>query len=63
MKCERYLELICRCLSDDMYTKLTRNIITYGEIIYVYGKVYMVVVYMILKLEITKLSYIESVMF
>jgi len=29
---ERYLELIYKCLSDDMYTKLTRVRIPYEEI-------------------------------
>jgi hypothetical protein len=33
-----YLELICRYLSDDMHTKLTRMRILYGEITYVYKK-------------------------
>jgi len=41
-----------------MYTELTGMRITYEEIIYVYEKTHMTVVYVILKLEITKLSYI-----
>jgi hypothetical protein len=39
-----YLELICRCLSKDMHTKLTCIRISYGEITYVYGKAHMTVV-------------------
>ena len=40
---EGYLKLICRCLSNDMYTKLTRKRILYGDITYVYGKTYVIV--------------------
>ena len=32
------------CLSDDMYTKLTRMRISYGEIIYAYEKTHVMVV-------------------
>jgi hypothetical protein len=56
-----YLELIYRCLSDDMLTELTRVRISYEEITYIYGKIHVIVVQMILKPEIIKLSY--SVMF
>jgi len=45
-----------------MYTELTSMRIPYGEITYVYGKTHVTVVYVILRLEITKLSYIENVM-
>jgi hypothetical protein len=38
LRYEGYLELICRFLSNDMYTKLTRMRISYEKIIYVYGK-------------------------
>jgi hypothetical protein len=40
---EGYLKLICRYLSNDMYTKLTRKRILYGDITYVYGKTYVIV--------------------
>jgi hypothetical protein len=46
-----------------MYTKLTHMEIPYGEIICVYGKAHMIVMEMILKFEITKLSYIENIIF
>jgi len=36
--------------------------IPYREIIYIYRKAYVIVVWVILRLEIIKLSYIESVM-
>ena len=39
-----YLELICKCLSQDMYTKLTCMKITYGDITYVYEKTHVTVV-------------------
>jgi hypothetical protein len=42
---------------------LTRKRISYREITYVYGKTHMIVIEMIIGLEITKLSYIESVIF
>jgi len=57
-----YLELICRCLSEDMYTELFHMRIPYREITYVFRKVHVTVVYMILRLEINKSSYIENVM-
>jgi hypothetical protein len=38
LRYEKYLELICRCLSDYIYTELTRMRIPYGEIIRVYEK-------------------------
>ena len=44
LRYERCIELICRCLSDDMYTELTHMKISYGEIIYVYEKAYVMVV-------------------
>ena len=62
LRYERYLELIYKCLSNNLYTELTHKIIQYGEITYVYGKTHVTVVYVILRLEITKLSYIENVM-
>ena len=43
---------------DDMYTELTCKRIPYIEITYVYRDI----VQVILRLEITKLSYIRSVM-
>ena len=50
------------CLSDDIYTELTHMRISYAKITYVYRKAHVTVVYVILRLEITKLSYICSVM-
>jgi len=44
LRYEGYLELICKCLSEDMYTKLTCIRILYGEIICIYGEAYMTVV-------------------
>ena len=44
LRYEGHLKLICRCLSDDMYTKLNRMRTPYGDIIYVYGKAHMTVV-------------------
>jgi tRNA pseudouridine-54 N-methylase len=41
---EGYLELICRCLSDDIFTELTRMKISYEEIICVYGKTHVMIV-------------------
>jgi len=46
-----------------MHTKLNRMRILYVEIIYIYGKAHVTVVYVILRLEITKSSYIENVIF
>jgi len=40
---ERYLELICKCLSHDMYTELTRIRILYEEITCVYKKAHVIV--------------------
>ena len=37
------MELIGRCMIDDMYIKLTRKRILYGEIIYVYKKAFVIV--------------------
>jgi len=45
-----------------MHIKLTRMRISYGAITYVYGKAHMTIVYVILRIEITKLSYIENFM-
>ena len=45
-----------------MYTELTLMRILYGEITYVYENAHVIVVYVILRLEITKLSYIENIM-
>jgi len=44
LRYEGYLELICRCLSDDMYTKLTHMKISYRVISCVYGKSHIKVV-------------------
>jgi hypothetical protein len=63
LRYEGYLKLICRCLSDDMYIKLTHVRISYRVISCVYGKSHIKVVSVIFKLEITKLSYIGSVIF
>jgi hypothetical protein len=41
---KKQLELICRCLLDDMYTKLTHMRISYEEITCVYIKTHMTVV-------------------
>jgi hypothetical protein len=46
-----------------MCTELTHMIIPYEEIIYVYEKTHVTVMQVILRLEITKSSYIEYVMF
>ena len=40
---ERYLELIHRCLLDDMYTKLTHMRILYADIICVYRKAHVTI--------------------
>jgi len=44
LRYKRYLELICRCLSDFMLNELTRIRIVYGDIIYVYEKAHVTVV-------------------
>ena len=44
LRYEGYIEIICRCLCDDMYTELTRIRISYGEITCVNGKAYILVV-------------------
>ena len=44
LRYEGYLKLIYRCLSNDMYVKLTRKRILYGEITYIYGKAHVIVV-------------------
>jgi hypothetical protein len=44
-----------------MYAELTRMQILYKEITYVYEKAHVIVVYVILRLEITKLVYIQNV--
>ena len=61
LRYERYLKLIYRCLSNNMYTNLTYIRILYGENIHVYGKTHMIVIDLIIRLEITKLSYIRNV--
>jgi len=38
-----YQELICKCLSNGMYTELTHMGIPYDEIIYIYRKAHVVV--------------------
>ena len=43
LRYEGYLKLIYRCLSHDMYTKLTRMRIQYEEITCVYGKAHVTV--------------------
>jgi hypothetical protein len=43
LRYEGYLELICRCLSDNMFTELSRMRTPYGEITCVYGKTHMTV--------------------
>jgi hypothetical protein len=48
-------------LSDEIYTELTHMRISYAKITYVYGKAHVTVVWVILRLEITKLSYIWNV--
>ena len=60
---ERYLELICRCFSYDIYTELTYMKILYEKITCDHEKAYVMVMYVILRLEITKLFYIENVIF
>ena len=47
---------------DDMYTELTHIRILDKEITYDYGKTCMKIMQTILRLEITKLSYIENIM-
>ena len=42
-KYKGYLELICRCLLDEMYTELTRMKISYKEITYLYKKAHVMV--------------------
>ena len=41
---EGYLELIYRCLSDDIFTELTRIRISQGKIICVYKKAHVMIV-------------------
>jgi hypothetical protein len=50
-------------MSNGMYTELTHMKIPYGEIIYIYRKAHVIVMQVIFRLEITKLSYIGNVMF
>ena len=63
LRYEGDLELICRCFSYDIYTELTYIKILYEKITCDHEKVYVMVMYVILRLEITKLSYIENVNF
>jgi hypothetical protein len=58
-----YNELICRCLLNNKYTKLAHMRIIYGEITHIHGKTHMANIEAILKLDITKLSNIENIMF
>ena len=44
LRYEGYLELIYKCLLDDMYTELTRMRILYCDITCVYEKAHMMVV-------------------
>jgi hypothetical protein len=44
LRYERYLELICWCLSDDMYIKLIHMRIPYEKITCLYEKTYVMVV-------------------
>jgi len=53
---KKYLELICKCLSQDMYTELICMKILYREITYVYEKAHVTIVQVILRFEITTLS-------
>ena len=39
-----YLELICICLSYNIYTKMTHVRIPYGDITYAYGKAHVTIV-------------------
>jgi len=41
---ETNMKVFCRCLSDDMYTELTRTEISYREITFIYGKTHVIVV-------------------
>ena len=43
LRYEEYLELICRCLLDDMYTEVTCMNIPYAEITCIYEKACMMV--------------------
>ena len=44
LRYEGYLELIYKCLLDDLYTKLTCVRILYGDITCFYGKTHVMVV-------------------
>ena len=44
LRYEGNIEIICRCLCDDMYIELTRIRISYGEITCVNGKAYILIV-------------------
>ena len=44
LRYKRYLELICKRLSNDMNTELTSMRISYEKIIYVYKKAHITVV-------------------
>ena len=46
-----------------MYTELTCIGISYEDITYVYEKAHITVIYMIFRLDITKLSCIKNIMF
>jgi hypothetical protein len=41
---EKYPELICRCLLDDMYIELTHKRISYEDITYIYRKIHVIIV-------------------
>ena len=43
LRCEGYLKLIYRCLSYDMYTKLTSMRVPYEKITCIYGKTHVIV--------------------
>ena len=58
---EEYLELIYRCLLNDMFIELTCIRILYVEITYIYEKTHVTIVYVILGLEITKSFYIKKI--
>jgi hypothetical protein len=44
LRYDGYLELICKCLSDDMFTELTCIRIPYEKITRVYGKAHATIV-------------------
>jgi hypothetical protein len=63
LRYEGHLELICRCFSYDICAELIYMRILNGKITYDHEKAYVMVMYVILRLEITKLFYIGNVIF